>query len=218
MKGKNMVKNVKDAEGLLRFVADEEIVYVDFRFTDYKAKWHHISYHRSALDEDVLEDGLLFDGSSIDGWCTVNESDMKLKPDYATVGIDPFAAQKTAFVVCTIVDPLTDQPYPRDPRSVAKKAEAYLASTGIADTVFVGAPVWWYTVATPVLSYLKKTDFLGKKVVPFSTQGSNAGTFFADFAAKARNAVLLKGEQFNNLSDKYAKETDNKIAVWLNSL
>ncbi len=139
MKGKNMVKNVKDAEGLLRFVADEEIVYVDFRFTDYKAKWHHISYHRSALDEDVLEDGLLFDGSSIDGWCTVNESDMKLKPDYATVGIDPFAAQKTAFVVCTIVDPLTDQPYPRDPRSVAKKAEAYLASTGIADTVFVGA-------------------------------------------------------------------------------
>jgi flavodoxin len=86
------------------------------------------------------------------------------------------------------------------------------------DTVFVGAPVWWYTVATPVLSYLKKTDFLGKKVVPFSTQGSNAGTFFADFAAKARNAVLLKGEQFNNLSDKYAKETDNKIAVWLNSL
>lgn len=86
------------------------------------------------------------------------------------------------------------------------------------DTVFVGAPVWWYTVATPVLSYLKKTDFLGKKVVPFSTQGSNAGTFFDDFAAKARNAVLLKGERFNNVSAKYDAETENKIAVWLNSL
>lgn len=134
-----MVKNVKDAEGLLRFVADEEIVYVDFRFTDYKAKWHHVSYHRSVLNEDFLEDGLLFDGSSISGWCTINESDMKLKPDYTTVGIDPFAAQRTAFILCTIVDPVTDQPYPRDPRSVAKKAEAYLASTGVADSVYIGA-------------------------------------------------------------------------------
>lgn len=139
-----MVKNVKDAEGLLRFAADESVSYVDFRFTDYKCKWHHVAFHISALDEDMLEDGLMIDGSSIEGWCTINESDMQLKPDYTTVGIDPFAAQKTAFVICTVVDPTTGLPYRRDPRSVAKKAEAYLASTGIADSVFVGAELEFF--------------------------------------------------------------------------
>ena len=134
-----MVKDIKDAEGLLQFVAEESIVYVDFRFTDYKGKWHHVSYHHSVLNEDFLEDGLMFDGSSLPGWCTINESDMLLKPDYSTTGLDPFAAQKTAFVICNISDPITGQPYLRDPRSTAKKAEAYLASTGIADSVYVGA-------------------------------------------------------------------------------
>lgn len=134
-----MGKNIRDAEDLLRFIAEEAIVYVDFRFTDYIGKWHHVSYHHSFLNEDFLEDGLMFDGSSMPGWCTINESDMLLKPDYSTMGIDPFMAQKTAFVVCNIVDPVTGQPYARDPRSVAKKAETYLASVGVADTVYVGA-------------------------------------------------------------------------------
>ncbi len=134
-----MGKNIRDAEDLLRFIAEEAIVYVDFRFTDYIGKWHHVSYHHSFLNEDFLEDGLMFDGSSMPGWCTINESDMLLKPDYSTTGIDPFMAQKTAFVVCNIVDPVTGQPYVRDPRSVAKKAETYLASVGVADTVYVGA-------------------------------------------------------------------------------
>lgn len=134
-----MVNDVKDAEGLLQFIAEESIIYVDFRFTDYKGKWHHVSFHHSVLDEDTLEDGLLIDGSSLPGWSTINESDMQMKPDYTTVGVDPFSAQKTAFVICTIADPVTGQPYSRDPRSVVKKAEAFLASTGVADTVFVGA-------------------------------------------------------------------------------
>ena len=72
------------------------------------------------------------------------------------------------------------------------------------DTIFVGAPVWWYTIATPVLSFLQQADFGGKKVVPFSTQGSNYGTFFEDFAARAQNASLAKGASFNNLPAKYA--------------
>lgn len=86
------------------------------------------------------------------------------------------------------------------------------------DIIFVGSPVWWYTAATPVLSFLEKADFKGKKVVPFATQGSNPGAFDKDFAAKVKNAVLLEGRKFNNLSKKYDNAVDNKITVWLNGL
>lgn len=86
------------------------------------------------------------------------------------------------------------------------------------DTIFVGSPVWWYTVSTPMLSFLQQADFKGKKVVPFSTQGSNYGTFFEDFAQNARNAQLQKSASFNNLPAKYDAAVDNKIALWLNSL
>lgn len=86
------------------------------------------------------------------------------------------------------------------------------------DWIFVGFPVWWYTAATPGLSFLEKADFKGRKVVPFSTQGSNPGTFFKDFAARAKNADLQPSASFNNLPEKYNAAVDNKIAVWLNSL
>ena len=134
-----MKNHFKNAHDLLNYIAEESIVFVDFRFTDYKGKWHHVSFHHSALDEDMLEDGVLFDGSSIAGWKAINESDMQLKPDYSTAVLDPFAAQKTVYVICDIVDPVTGQPYERDPRSTAKKAEAYLKSTGVADAAYVGA-------------------------------------------------------------------------------
>lgn len=134
-----MIHDLKNAEGLLNFIAEESIVFVDFRFTDFKGKWHHVSFHHSVLNEDLLEEGLMFDGSSLPGWRTINESDTLLKPDYSTVAIDPFTAQKTAFVICDIADPITGQPYDRDPRSTVRKAEAYLQSTGIADTVYIGA-------------------------------------------------------------------------------
>lgn len=134
-----MKNHFKNAQELLNYIAEESVVFVDFRFTDYKGKWHHVSFHHSALDEDMLEDGVLFDGSSIAGWKAINESDMQLKPDYSTAVLDPFAAQKTVYVICDIVDPVTGQPYERDPRSTAKKAEAYLKSTGVADAAYVGA-------------------------------------------------------------------------------
>lgn len=86
------------------------------------------------------------------------------------------------------------------------------------DWVFVGFPVWWYTAATPGLAFLQEADFQGKKVVPFSTQGSNAGTFLKDFTARAKNADIQPAESFNNLPDKYDAAVDNKIAVWLNNL
>ncbi len=86
------------------------------------------------------------------------------------------------------------------------------------DMVFVGAPVWWYTIATPGLSFLQQADFQGKKVVPFSTQGSNYGSFFEDFTQRAKNAKLLTSADFNNLPAEYDQAVENKISRWLNSL
>ncbi|MBR2136932.1 MAG: hypothetical protein IJ852_03090 [Alphaproteobacteria bacterium] len=86
------------------------------------------------------------------------------------------------------------------------------------DIVFVGGPVWWYTMATPLYSFLENVDFKGKKVVPFSTQGSNAGTFYADFVKMAQNADIQKYESFNNLSDAYQTSVRNKVHRWLNEL
>lgn len=176
-----MVNDIKDAEGLLRFVAEESIAYVDFRFTDYNGKWQHVAYHNSVLNEDFLEDGLMFDGSSLPGWCSINESDMLLKPDYATTQLDPFAAQKTAFVICDIVDPITGQPYSRDPRSTAKKAEAYLALTGVADTVFVGAEAEFFvfdsvkTRVAPEKISFEISSIEGDDMADADVAGGNSG-------------------------------------------
>ena len=86
------------------------------------------------------------------------------------------------------------------------------------DIIFVGSPVWWYTAATPVLAFLSKADFRAKKVVPFSTQGSNAGTFLDDFRKMAKNANVTAYQSFNNIGKEYDKAVDNKISVWLNAL
>ena len=86
------------------------------------------------------------------------------------------------------------------------------------DTIFIGAPVWWYTMAPALYSYLKETDFNGKNIVPFSTQSSNYGSFFEDFANVARNAQILSGEKFNNVNEKYQNQVSNKINAWLNRL
>lgn len=86
------------------------------------------------------------------------------------------------------------------------------------DIIFVGAPVWWYTVATPALSFLDQADFAGKKVVPFSTQGSNPGTYFADFSQHAKNAQLLQSAEFNNVDKKHDNKVKNKVATWINAL
>lgn len=86
------------------------------------------------------------------------------------------------------------------------------------DTIFVGGPVWWYTMAPAVYSYLQMTDFNSKRVVPFSTQGSNFGSFFKDFEAMAKNAQIMPSENFNNVSEEYAGQVANKINAWLNKI
>ena len=86
------------------------------------------------------------------------------------------------------------------------------------DVVFIGGPVWWYTMASPLYSFLNKADLRGVKVVPFSTQGSNYGTFFEDFTKAAEGADILPGKSFNNVEEKYTSHTSNKINAWLNQL
>ena len=111
---------------------------VDFKFTDLPGTWQHVSLSIHGLEEEAFEEGLGFDGSSIRGFQEISESDMILIPDPSTAIIDPFHEQRTMSIICNIFDPITREPYSRDPRYVAQKAEGYLIETGIADTCFMG--------------------------------------------------------------------------------
>ena len=126
------------AKDLLKKIKDEDIKYVDLRFTDPRGKWQHVTFDISLVDEEFFSEGQMFDGSSISGWKAINESDMKLMPDPATATIDPFFSASTLTIVCDVLEPLTGEPYNRDPRGIAKKAEAYLKNSGIGDTAFFG--------------------------------------------------------------------------------
>jgi glutamine synthetase len=126
------------AASVLKKIKDEEIEWIDLRFTDPKGKWQHLTMVAGLMGEDEFTDGLMFDGSSIEGWKAINESDMVLKPDLDAVYTDPFSATPMLIVICDIVEPSTGELYARDPRSTAKRAEAYLKTTGVGDTVYVG--------------------------------------------------------------------------------
>lgn len=123
---------------ILKMIEDKEIEWVDLRFTDPKGKWQHLTMVSSVLGEDELTDGLMFDGSSIEGWKAINESDMILKPDLDAAYVDPFSATPMLILFCDIVEPDTGELYARDPRSTAKRAEAFVKSAGFGDTVYVG--------------------------------------------------------------------------------
>jgi glutamine synthetase len=129
---------MSDAKTVLEMMKDNEVAYVDFRFTDPRGKWQHTAQTKESVTEELLEDGIMFDGSSIAGWKAINESDMNLKPDLGSAVMDPFTAQPTLILVCDVLEPLTGQPYSRDPRSTAVKAETYLKSCGIGDTAYFG--------------------------------------------------------------------------------
>ena len=126
------------ASDVLKMIKDQEIEWVDLRFTDPKGKWQHLTMCQVVVTEDELNDGFMFDGSSIEGWKAINESDMILKPDLDAIYVDPFSATPMLILICDIVDPVSGELYDRDPRSTAKRAEAYTASLGIGDTVYIG--------------------------------------------------------------------------------
>lgn len=122
----------------LKLIKDNDVKWVDLRFTDPKGKEQHTSVPANRVDADSFSDGFMFDGSSIAGWKSINESDMILMPDDSTPVLDPFRDEATLILRCDIVEPSTMENYDRDPRSIAKRAEAYLTSTGIGDAAFFG--------------------------------------------------------------------------------
>lgn len=125
-------------ENVFKLIEENEVKFVDLRFTDTKGKEQHVSIPVNQIDADFFEDGKMFDGSSIQGWKGINESDMILMPDANTAVMDPFTTDSTLIVRCDIIEPATMEGYDRDPRSIAKRAKAYMQSTGIADDVFFG--------------------------------------------------------------------------------
>ncbi|NOY16721.1 MAG: glutamate--ammonia ligase [Gammaproteobacteria bacterium] len=123
---------------ILKMIKDNGVKFIDFRFTDTHGKEQHVSVPAHTVDISVFEDGKMFDGSSIAGWKGINESDMILMPDASTAVMDPFFDDPTLIIRCDILEPTTGEGYERDPRSIAHRAEAYLKSTGIADTAYFG--------------------------------------------------------------------------------
>jgi glutamine synthetase len=123
---------------VLKLIKDHDVEFIDLRFADMLGKQHHVSFPAHSVDEGFFEDGKMFDGSSIAGWKGINESDMVLMPDPDTAILDPFMADPTLIITCDVLEPHTMQAYSRDPRSLARRAEAFLKSTGIADTAFFG--------------------------------------------------------------------------------
>lgn len=126
------------------FMTNQGVEFIDVRFCDLPGVMQHFSIPIKAFTREELEEGLMFDGSSIRGFTEIHESDMKLMPDVTTAYVDPFRVRKTLVMNFFVVDPLTGEPYSRDPRQIAKRAEEYLRSTGIADTVFFGAEAEFY--------------------------------------------------------------------------
>jgi glutamine synthetase len=159
-----------NSDEVLRYIKDEGVVFVDVRFCDLPGVMQHFNVPAESVDESFFEIGQMFDGSSIRGFQAIHESDMKLIPDVTTAYIDPFRAEKTLVINFSIRDPFTDEPYSRDPRNIAAKAEAYLASTGIADTAF----------------FAPEAEFYIFDDVRFETK-QNAGYYFIDSLEGAWN-------------------------------
>ncbi len=126
------------ASDVLKQIKEEDIKYIDFRFTDTRGKEQHVTVPTSVVDEDTFVEGKMFDGSSVAGWKGINESDMILMPEASSAVLDPFFQDKTLNIRCDIIEPSTMSGYERDPRSIAKRAEAYLKETGIGDAAYFG--------------------------------------------------------------------------------
>jgi glutamine synthetase len=123
---------------ILAQIKEKEVKYVDMRFTDIRGQMQHVTFDLGLVDDDFLSDGTMFDGSSIAGWKAINESDMKLRPDLRTAAIDPFYQQTTLCLFCDVLNPDTNEPYNRDPRSIARKALIHVQASGVGDTVYFG--------------------------------------------------------------------------------
>jgi glutamine synthetase len=131
-----MAKAPKSVSDAMKYLKENDVKYVDLRFTDPRGKMQHVTMDISTIDEDMFADGLMFDGSSIAGWKAINESDMVLMPDTDIAAHRPVLRPEDHAIFCDILEPGTGEAYERDPRTTAKKAEAYVKSSGIGDTAY----------------------------------------------------------------------------------
>jgi glutamine synthetase len=191
MSRKNMFSTAAE---VLDYIKKENIVFVDVRFCDLPGVMQHFNVPVAAFDNSVFEDGLLFDGSSVRGFQAINESDMKLVPDVASAFIDPFRAEKTLVMNFSVVDPYTHAPYSRDPRGVAAKAEAYLKSTGIADTVFFGPEAEFYVFDSA--RFITKNNMALYEVDSIEGAWNMGNEFEADGSRNRGYKTRLKGGYF----------------------
>src|ERR1700723_2716823 len=168
---------------VIELAQKHDVKFVDLNFIDFPGVWQHTTIPAQRLNEGLFEDGLAFDGSSIRGWQPINASDMTIIPAPGAAKIDPFSAHPMLSVICSVYDPITKQPYSRDPRHIAKKAEAYLKQTGIGDTAFMGP----------------EAEFFIFDDVRFDHSQPNAGFYYLDSAEGAWNSGR---EEFPNLGYK----------------
>jgi glutamine synthetase len=172
-----MMPKIKNAADFIKFTEEHDIQFVDLNFTDLRGKWQHTAQHIDTIDKDIIDNGVYFDGSSISGWKSIDQSDMKLVMDVTKCCMDPFAAQKTIKVFCDVVEPSDDKPYNRDPRTIAQLAEAYLRSTGIADTAYFGPEAEFFVFDDVKINV--DMNHVGYKID--SSEGPyNSGTHYED--------------------------------------
>ncbi len=181
-KGGKAVTIPKNGNDVLKIIKSNSIEFVDFRFLDFVGMWQHFTITSKEVDKDTFDSGLGFDGSSIRGWQSINASDMLVVPDPTSAKIDPFMTRPTLAIICDIEDPITREPYTRDPRNISKKALAYLKRTGIADSAFFG----------PELEFFMFDD------VRYD-QTANSGYYFVDSVEGIWNSGR---EEYPNLAYK----------------
>ena len=181
-KGGKAVTTPKNGSDVLKIIKSNSIEFVDFRFLDFVGMWQHFTITSKEVDKDTFDSGLGFDGSSIRGWQSINASDMLVVPDATTAKIDPFMTRPTIAIICNIEDPITREPYTRDPRNISQKALAYLKRTGIADSAFFG----------PELEFFMFDD------VRYD-QTANSGYYFVDSVEGIWNSGR---EEYPNLAYK----------------
>ncbi len=168
-------------DAVFRKIKADGIKFVDLRFTDPRGRWHHVTMTPEAFDEDVFEDGVMFDGSSIAGWKSIDKSDMALRPDPATMGVDPFMRDPTLYLICDVLEPTTGQEYSRCPRSTAIAAEQFLQGSGIGDTAYFGPEPEFFLFddvrfgVDPDHSFYRVDDAEGPYNTDRSEEGGNKG-------------------------------------------
>lgn len=199
-----------NAEHILKCIVDEEIQFIDFRFTDPKGKEHHLTVPAKTLELDTFTHGKMIDGSSIVGWKGIEQSDMVLLPDPSTAYIDPFFNHKTLVLSCDVHEPNQQEGYSRDPRSVAKRAEAYLKSSGIADTALLGPENEFF-----IFDSIQYKTSINKTVVEISSREGcwNSDAYQDGFNSGHRPA--LKGGYFPVAPVDSLQEIRNEMCATL---